>query len=209
MRKLVAILIAALLLSAAFMQRAAAQGSSDDAPLYSLSPAQAKLITEVRARQIMLALKNKDMQRLSAFVHPRKGVRFSPYVYVDTKMTRVLSRRQLTSLYRSRQRLVWGEADGSGEPIRMTFRKYFSQYVYRLDLLSDKEPTYNPERRYSGNTIDNLLKVYPRSIIVVYGHEGTTGPEGGAMDWQSLYLIFEQMGREWYLVGIANDEWTV
>jgi hypothetical protein len=207
MRKLGAILMAAMLLAAPFIRRAEAQ--SDEPPKYSVSPAEAKVLTEARARQIMIALKNRDMRRLSGFVHPSRGVRFSPYVYVDTKVTRVLSRRQLVSLYRSNRRLVWGEADGSGDPIRMTFRRYLGAYVYRQDLLSDKEPTYNPERTHSGNTISNLRQVYPRSIIVAYGHEGTTGPQGGAMDWQVLYLIFEKMGREWYLVGIANDEWTI
>lgn len=209
MRKLFLIMTAALLLSPVFAQRTAAQGNSDEASRYSVSSAEAKRLTGARAHQIMLALKNRDMRRLATFVHPRRGVRFSPYVYVDTKTTRVLKRQQLVSLYKSNRRLVWGEYDGSGDPIRMTFRRYLSAFVYRQDLLTDKNPFFNPERQYSGNTVSNMLEVYPRSIIVVYGHEGITGPQGGAMDWQSLYLIFEKLGREWYLVGIANDEWTI
>ncbi|HEX8177015.1 MAG TPA: hypothetical protein VF543_18130 [Pyrinomonadaceae bacterium] len=209
MRKQFAILLAALLVSALFAQKAAAQDTSDGAPRYTLSPAEAKRLTEAKGRQIMLALKNRDMRKLSGFVHPRRGLRFSPYVYVDTKTTRVLRPGQLVSLYRNGRRLVWGEADGSGNHIVMTFREYLSAFVYRQDLLSDREPDYNPARRYSGNTIDNLLEVYPRSIIVTYGHEGITGPEGGAMDWQALYLVFEKIGSEWYLVAIANDEWTI
>lgn len=209
MRKLFLIMTAALLLSPMFVQDVAAQGDTGSAPQYSVSPAEAKRLTSARAHQIMLALKNRDMRRLATFVHPRRGVRFSPYVYVDTKTTRVLTRQQLVSLYKSNRRLVWGEADGSGDPIRMTFRRYLSAFVYRQDLLTDKDPSFNPERQYSGNTISNMLEVYPRSIIVGYGHEGITGPQGGAMDWQVLYLIFEKLGREWYLVGIANDEWTI
>jgi hypothetical protein len=209
MRKPVTILIAATLLLTLFVQRSVAQVPSDK-PRYILSPAQAKQIIAERAHQVMLALKRRDMRRLSTFVHPRKGVRFSPYVYVDTKTTRVLSRRQLVKLYNGRQRLVWGEADGSGDPIRMTFRRYLSSFVYRLDLLTDKSPSYNPERPQGpGNTINNLGEVFPGTIIVGYSHEGITGPQGGAMDWQNLFLVFEKMGSQWYLVGIVNDEWTI
>lgn len=208
MRKLATILIAATLFTSPFMQGAAP--AQEGAPRgYTLSPAEAKKLTAASARQIMLALKNRDMQKLASFVHPRRGVRFSPYVYVDVKTTRVLSRGQLVSLYRSNRRLTWGEWDGSGDHISMTFRQYLKRFVYRQDLLSDKAPAYNPESRHSGNDIDNLLEIYPRSIIVAYGHEGITGPQGGAMDWQTLYLIFEKSGNNWYLVGIANDEWTI
>lgn len=28
-------------------------------------------------------------------------------------------------------------------------------------------------------------------------------------DWKSLWLIFEEDGGVWYLVGIAHDEWTI
>lgn len=199
--------MAAILLSGGFTKRLVAQ--TDEPPKYTMSPAEAKRIIEAPARSIMLALKNRDMRRLAQFVHPRKGVRFSPYVYVDTKTARVLSRKQLVSLYASRQRLVWGEADGSGDPLRMTFRQYLSTFVYRLDLLKANLVAYNPERLHSGNTIANLMEVYPRPIIVRYFHDGITAPEGGAMDWQGLYLIFEKTGNQWYLVGIASDEWTI
>lgn len=210
MRKLAAILLATVLLYAAFTQRATAQDASGNTPQYSLSSAQARKIIEARARQVMLAIKNRDMQRLSSFVHPRKGVRFSPYVNVNPKTERVLSRQQIVSLYRSRQRLVWGEQDGSGDPIRLTFRQYLSRFVYRQDLLTDKEVGYNPpERRGPGTDINNVLETYPRAILVRYSNEGTTGPQGGAMDWQQLWLAFEQSGDQWYLVGIANNEWTI
>ncbi|MCA1558409.1 MAG: hypothetical protein LC731_07715, partial [Acidobacteria bacterium] len=128
MRKVVPLLIAATLISGGLLQRVAAQTGGP--PKYMMSSAEAKKIIETPARAVMLALKNRDMKSLSGFVHPRKGVRFSPYVYVDPKKERVLSRQQLVSLYRSRQKRVWGDEDASGDPIRMTFRQYMSAYVY-------------------------------------------------------------------------------
>jgi hypothetical protein len=210
MRKVAAILLAALLLPSGFTRNASAQGDAGDTPRYSLSSDQARRITERKARQIVLAIKNRDMRRLSAFVHPTRGVRFSPNVSVDLKADRVLSRRQIINLYRSNRRLIWGEQDGSGDPIRLTFRQYINSYVYRQDLLTNKEVGYNPEwRQGPGTSINNVLETYPRAILVRYSHEGVTGPQGGAMDWQQLWLVFEKMGNEWYLVGVVNNEWTI
>jgi hypothetical protein len=210
MQRLATILIAAILLLSAFPQRSAAQNGLGDKPQSAISAAQAKQIIAERARQIMLAIKNRNMRGLASFVHPRKGVRFSPYSYVEKKAHRVLTRQQIVNLYNSRQRLVWGEADGSGDPIRLTFRQYLSRFVYRLDLLTDKDPVYNPEHpQGGGTTVNNIGEVYPGTIIVGYSHEGITAPQGGGMDWQNLFLIFEKMGNQWYLVGIVNDEWTI
>jgi hypothetical protein len=210
MRKLAGMLLAAILLSSALTPEAVAQDAMGNTPVYSLTSVQAKRITERKARQIILAIKNRDMKRLSTFVHPRRGVRFSPYVSVDLKADRVLSRRQIVSLYRSNRRLLWGEQDASGDPIRMTFRQYISSYVYRQDLLMDKEVGYNPEwRQGPGTSVNNVLETYPRATLVRYSHEGVTGPQGGAMDWQQLWLVFEKLGNEWYLVGIVNNEWTI
>jgi len=209
MKKLAAILIAASLLPLGFARGAAAQDVSNDTPRYLLSSDEARRIIAGRARQVMIAIKNRDMRALSTFVHPRKGVRFSPYVYAIPKTDRVLRRNQLVSLYRSRRRLFWGEQDGSGDPIRLTFRQYLGRFVYQQDLLTDKEVGYNPEHRVGpGTDINNLLETYPQAILVRYSHEGTTGPEGGAMDWRQLWLVFEKLGDVWYLVGVANNEWT-
>ncbi|HKS30171.1 MAG TPA: hypothetical protein VJS44_20270 [Pyrinomonadaceae bacterium] len=210
MRKLFTTILASLLLSAALIEQAEAQDNSDDGPSYSVSAAEAQRLTETKAWQIMLALKNRDMRRLSAFVHPTRGVRFSPYVYAEPQKERALSRRQLVSLYRSRRRLTWGEYDGSGDPIRLTFSQYLKRFVYRQDLLKANEVSYNPPGRSGpGTSVNNLLEVYPRAILVVYSHEGITGPQGGAMDWQQLWLVFERLGSNWYLVAIVNNEWTI
>lgn len=210
MRKLFATLLAALLLSAGLTYEAGAQDGASDTARYSLSPAEARRLTEAKAGQIMLALRNREMRRLASFVHPGRGVRFSPYVSVDKKSDRVLSRGQLVSLYRSGRRLVWGEADGSGDPIRMNFRHYLSRFVYRQDLLKANQVSYNPPYiQGPGTSVNNLLEVYPRAILVLYSHEGITAPQGGGMDWQQLWLVFEKQGRDWYLVGIVNNEWTI
>ncbi len=37
------------------------------------------------AKRVVTALKNKDMRRLATFFHKTKGVRFSPYGFINTK----------------------------------------------------------------------------------------------------------------------------
>lgn len=44
-------------------------------------------LVEEAASTVMNSIRNKDMQQLAAWVHQEKGLRFSPYAYVDTKMT--------------------------------------------------------------------------------------------------------------------------
>ena len=49
----------------------------------SISSAKAELIISDTAKEIIGALKNKNMEQLSSFIHPQKGIRFSPYCYVE------------------------------------------------------------------------------------------------------------------------------
>ena len=211
MHKLATILLAAVVVLTPLFNvghRAQAQTQTEDTERGRLSPAEAERIIATRAREVMRALKRRDMQRLATFVHPQKGVRFSPYVYVEPKSHRVVKRGQSPAFTVASGGSSGAKQDGSGDPIRLTFRQYFDGYVYRQDLLTDKKPAYNAPAQ-GGNTISNVLATYPRAVTVTYGHDGITGPEGGAMDWQRLTLVFERLGNQWYLTGIVNDEWTI
>jgi hypothetical protein len=48
-----------------------------------LSSEQTEQAVADRARDIVLALRDRDMQQFACYVHPLKGVRFSPYGYVE------------------------------------------------------------------------------------------------------------------------------
>jgi hypothetical protein len=145
------------------------------------------------------------MRQLSSFVHPDKGLRFSPYVYVESS-NRVFTRWQVANLFRNNRRYMWGEADGTGDPLRLTARQFFNQFIYDKDFLRAKEVNYNTVKG-RGNTINNIFEFYPRTIAVEYYLPGTN-PQYSGMDWGGLWLVFEQKGNTWYLVGLASDEWT-
>lgn len=192
------VLFAVSFLTAPIVSRA----QNDEAP--AIAPAAAKSIIRTRARQVILAIQAKNMQSLSSFVHPTKGLRFSPYTYVNTESDRVFSARQVRGLAGNQRRYLWGEEDGSGDPIRMTFNRYYRGYIYDRNFAAVRDVTYN-EPSGGGTMISNLFATYSNAIVVDYYVPG----RGNDMDWKSLRLIFQKHGRVWYLVGIAHNEWTI
>lgn len=182
-----------------------AQSATAQTSVARPSATEAKRIIAARSLSVVRALKQRDMRRLSGFVHPDKGLRVSPYVYVQSS-DRVFTRWQVANLFRSNRRYLWGEADGTGDPIRATARQFFTRFIYDRDFLRAREVNYNTVKG-RGNTINNILEFYPRAIAVEYYLPGTD-PRYSGMDWRGLWLIFEQKGKDWYLVGLASDEWT-
>ena len=175
-----------------------------------LPPKEAKQAIASRARQVLMFLKARNVARLSALVHPRKGLRFSPYHSVNLQKggDRVFNRSQVKGLLANKKRYLWGEDDGSGDPIRLTFAGYHRKFLYDHDYLRAPDVTYNSETLSSGNLINNIRESYPAAIIVEYHFPGFEEKYGG-MDWTSLWLVFEKQGSEWYLVGLVHGEWTI
>lgn len=177
---------------------------SEDTSRYRIPAPRARVIIEGRARQVLSAIKKLDMRKLSKFVHPRRGVRFSAYAWVD-KDDKWLSRQQVRNLARRDPRSVWLIADEAGTPIRMTAREYLSKYVYEHDYLKASRVSYNTQHKRS-NTIPNVLDFYPRAIVVEYYEPNTDPNERG---WETLWLVFEKTGNQWYLVGVVKDSPTI
>lgn len=173
-----------------------------------LSPEAAERIISARAREVMLALKAGNMTKFSTLVHPRKGVRFSPYASVLPDEDRVVKKNQLVQMWASARRYKWGGYDGSGDPIRLTFRKYYRRFIWDHDFTGAKNVHYNPETMSHGNTPNNIRAIYPQAIAVEYYLPGFDSKLSG-MDWASLWLVFEKYGSQWYLVGVVHDEWTI
>ena len=175
-----------------------------------LPPKEAEQTIARRARQVLLFLKSRNIAGLSTFVHPRKGLRLSPYHSVNLQKggDRVFTRSEVKGLLANKKRYLWGEDDGSGDPIRLTFAGYHRKFLYDHDYLQARHVTYNSASLSSGNLINNIRESYPAAIIVEYHFPGFEAKYGG-MDWTSLWLVFEKQGSEWYLVGLVHGEWTI
>ena len=172
----------------------------------NLSPAQAQSNVENRAKQVINAIKLRQMSRLASFVHPTKGLRFSPYSYIDPQTDSLFTAAQLKNLHSSRRRYIWGTFDGSGEQIRLTFANYYKRFIYDRDYINAPVISYNKIAK-QGNSTNNLSEIYPKSVFVEYHFPGSKKYSG--LDWRSLRLVFENKAGAWFLVGIVHDQWTI
>ncbi len=160
------------------------------------------------ATTVLRALKSGNMETVAAWAHPEKGVRFSPYAYVDTEKDQVLTREELTDAMASSEVRNWREFAGNGDMIELTYADYHKRFVYDADFMEDAEIGLN-ESLGEGTTINNLNEVYPADThdYVEY-HIAGIDPALEGMDWRSLRLVFEKMGMDHVLVGIVHDQWT-
>jgi hypothetical protein len=144
---------------------------------------------------------------LARFVHPERGLRLSPYGYVDSSDV-VLSPASVAALDASSKTRLWGRFDGSGKPIRMPFERYYERFVYDRPFRTARQGSVN-EQLGTGNTINNIPAFFgPGATYVEYYAAGSD--EYSGMDWRSLRLVFlpGDEGR-WRLVGLVHDEWTI
>lgn len=199
---LILMIVASTAVEASVIQESSSTTTSGD-----VTPARAKQIIASRATQVILALKSRDMVRLSTFVHPDKGVRFTPYNYVSLKDDLVFKRAVIKSMMSNKKNYVWGDYEGSGDPIRLTFRRYYNRFIYDHDFAH--MPGVSFDTFNTRGSADNPWEFYPGAIIVGYYFPGVEGPRGGAMDWKGLRLVFQPKGKTWYLVGILHDEWLI
>jgi hypothetical protein len=164
------------------------------------------LTLEETAERVINALRAKDLAAVAEFVHPSEGVRFSPYGYVQ-ESHQVFMPGDLAELAGSEEVYVWGQYDGSGEPIELTFDAYYDEFVYTSDFANAEQIAVN-QRLGQGNTINNISEFYPDSSFVEYHFSGFD-PEYEGMDWESLRLVFKQENGTWFLVGVVHDQWTI
>jgi len=159
------------------------------------------------ANQVLRALKHNDLRQLSGYVHPKIGVRFSPYTYIDSTVHRTIQANKFIEASRDTTRLHWGYYDGSGEPIMLTFTEYLKKFVYDADFLEAKQIGY--QRSIArGNTKNNSFDLYRDARIIEFHFPGFDERYEG-MDWKSLKLVFKQLQGRWYLIGIIHDQWTI
>ncbi len=155
---------------------------------------------------VLELLKNKSMEDLAEYVHPVKGVRFSPYDYIDLSNDIVFSADDVATLNSNTLVYTWGQHHGSGDPISMNFNDYYDNYIFDLDF-TNPQMIGNQMIIGKGNMINNIVEAYPGGSFCEL-HFAVIDPQYSGMDWRSLRLIFEDYNGLWYLVGISHGEWT-
>ena len=160
-----------------------------------------------RAAEVLDALAAHDMIRLAALVDPREGVRFSPYAHVSASDV-VLDREQVARLWSDTTRRVWGTADGSGEPLRLSFPEYYRRFVFNADFRRAPRVAHDSLPIGTGNTPNNIREAFPGAHVVEYHFSGFDAKYGG-MDWSSLWVVLRHGTTGWYLVGLVHGSWTI
>jgi len=159
-----------------------------------------------RAAEIIFSIKNNDITHLATLVHPEKGVRFSPYTFVNNDDL-VFAAADLPALFAVSDTHLWGYFDGSGEAIKLSGANYWAKFIYDANFAQPKIIGFNQSVGH-GNTINNISEIYPDGVFVEYHFPGFD-PKYDGMDWRSLRLVLEEYQGQWFLVGIVHDEWSI
>lgn len=159
------------------------------------------------ALDVIEIIKNKDMTNLSNYIDLNKGLRFTPYFYVDIQNDQVFNAQQVAGLTQDSTIYNWGDYDGSGDPIDLNFNDYYEKFIYDNDFINPHIIGNNVPIGF-GNEIDNVSTVYPNARFVEFHFTGFD-PQYDGIDWSSLRLVFEKSGSQWYLVGIIHGQWTI
>lgn len=152
-------------------------------------------------------LQRQDWTTLAAYVHPERGVTFTPYSTVDPDNDLTFTSEQIKNLAQDQTIYTWGFEDGRGDPIQMTILQYFDRYVYDRDYT--QVPQIGVDRIMTGgNALENLAEAYPDCRFVDFSFP-SADPVNDGLDWSSLKLVFLPEGEHRYLVGVVHGEWTI
>ncbi len=206
------LLVTAMSLACGSRAPVGAGPSATVAPTASATPApspSANVESAVRARAdtAVTALREKDFATLATLVHPAKGVRFTPYTFVQAR-DNVLDAGAIRLGFANTRTYLWGFTDGKGDPMEWNFERYYGRYVYNKDYAKAQPVLFdNYPSTPRGNKNDNTKAFYPQGRTVEY-HLPSADPNT-TLDWAGLRLVFEEQTGSWYLVGIIHDEWTI
>jgi hypothetical protein len=163
-------------------------------------------LVKERADEVLQLLKEKNAKELSEYVHPEKGLLFSPYVFIKEDAV-TFEKEIVQGFFDDHESYIWGAYDGSGEQIKLVPSEYYSKFIYDGPYENANEIEFDSVKS-RGNIIRNIKEVFPDSHTIEYFIKGTE--EYGNMDWKALNLVFEKDRQgEWKLVAIVHDQWTI
>jgi len=172
-----------------------------------IKPEIAKKVIKETSDKLINAISSKDSETISEFIHPIKGVRFTPYTNVSVEKDVVFNIEKIKEFFNDQEVYLWGYYDGRGDEIYLTPTKYYEEFIYTEDFINAEEIGYN-EVLSSGNSVENQFEIYENAIVVEYYFSGFN-PEFGGADWKSIRLVFEEYEGSWKLVGIINNQWSI
>lgn len=164
---------------------------------------------ETIAKDTVKAIKNKDFKKLTTLAHPKKGIVFSTTPYLVDGEYATLSTAQLKEYNagKNEKKLVlWGIEGGSGEDIKLNFNDFYKNHLWTTDYLGKNITIKYGDIQTVGSDSVNYKEKFPNSVAVMYYYPGTN--ENGNMDWKAMIMVYQQEGKEIYLVAVLIAKFT-
>ena len=169
-----------------------------------ISSDEAKLILKDRGLSVLKAIKDKNMELLSNFVHPVKGVRISLFISKD-KNDLLFNRNEIKNFFNDNESYFWGYNIFTSEPINENKTTMFFQLIFQ-DYTKAVKITYNDPTDKHGY-LETYEQDYPGSILLecFYQEEDSKYPD---FTWRAKRITFEKYEGEWYVVAFNKAFWT-
>ncbi|MCC8182020.1 MAG: hypothetical protein LIO45_03430 [Clostridiales bacterium] len=146
-------------------------------------------------------IQSGDYETLAEYVHPEKGVTFTPNTTVDTASNLTFLPDELIQACGSDTAYLWGTSTDTAAPINLTVADYFAVYVWERDYLASLRISVDSSQ-VAGNGLENVSEMYPDARYVeFYATDGES-------NWSTLKLVFEWDSGAWYLVGVVHSGWV-
>lgn len=155
---------------------------------------------EQKATEIYNALRNRDMDLLSSYVHSEKGLFLSLASYLQDYGV-VFEKSEVSSLLEDEKEYTWGIGEANMNLI-YTPKDYMDRFLKPDTFLHPDNEFFDSQTQRS-DLHKSIEAAFPDSKIVEFYKK--TEYE----DWKSVYLVFEPNEHSiWELVSIISDEWT-
>lgn len=145
-----------------------------------------------------------DYEALAGYVHPVYGLLFAPYSTVNLGANQCFTPNRVAITEKDDTVYVWGVKPGTDDPIQLTAKQYFEQYVYDRDYAGAPVIGFNIVLR-AGNALENVSTAFPDGQFVDLCWPASS-PE--AADWRILRMVFEDYEGELKLSALIHSEYT-
>jgi hypothetical protein len=159
------------------------------------------------ALEVAECLRADDFAALAAWVHPQKGVLFTPYSTVEFDKNLSFTDREVALFAHDKTTYLWGVTDGEGKPIQLTPLEYVRRYVSDRDYACAPLAAVGSVLK-QGNSVENVAEAFSSGIFVEL-HIPQVDPKLEGLDWSSLKIVFEEYEGQLKVIALIHSQQTV
>lgn len=109
---------------------------------------------------------NEDMDSIAQFVHPEKGVPFSPYIYVEDDAV-IINKEDFSDMLNDDTIYKWGIYYGKGTPIELTGQDFYDEFLDMTPYVDPDNVLIN-DLQDRGNILNNVAEKFPNTKIIKF-----------------------------------------